>query len=323
MTEIELTDADWARVYALFHAYRRQVAPAEPVRSAEDYRGLITHLPASTRPGVWARRDAAGEIVAFAWAVVHSASTVWIGDLVVSPEHRRQGHGRALLSTIIEYAGQCGCPSVGGSVAGGPGVPFAEAAGARASNRVRRSVWTPPLDPARRPELPAGYSLRSWSGAGPEDIYESYVVARSAIEDAPSDDSFEADPWTPQRVREMEEAVAARGSEMRVSAAIAPDGTVAGFTDLRVTGDLATIDDTAVVAGHRGQGVAQAVKYESLRLLVAERPAVRQVTTSNDVSNAAMLAVNTKLGFTEVAHWTHYFVSVPPVRVPSLSLSQP
>lgn len=304
------TDADWAQIYRLYAGHRLRAAPAEAISAEPDYRSKLSHLPPSARSAAWIHRGPSGEIAAFAWAVVHSASTVWISDLVVAPEHRRQGHGRALITNIQGYAESSGCRSIAGSVLTDAGRAFVAALGGRESNRSRRSVWHPPLDPTLRPDLPDGYHLRSWIGPTPEELLDSFVLVREAINDAPRDSDIDSEVWTAQRVREVERAAADRGIELRISAAVTSDGTVAGFTDLRVTRTQAHVDDTAVLAAHRNRGLAQAVKYESLRLLAEERPEVTTVSTSNDTTNAAMIAVNTKLGFTETAVWTHVLLPV-------------
>ncbi|MEV6966073.1 GNAT family N-acetyltransferase [Hamadaea sp. NPDC051192] len=313
MTPFDLTtgsDTDWADVYRLHANHRTQAAPAESITTEADYRARLSHLPPSAHAAAWAHRAPTGHIVAFAWAVLHSARTVWVSDLIVAPEHRRQGHGRALFTLVKGYAESRGCRSVAGSVLTEPGRAFVTALGGRESNRSRRSVWHPPLDADLRRDLPDGYHLRSWIGATPDDLLDSFVRARAAINDAPRDAAIDDEVWTPERLREIEKAAADRGNEVRVTAALTADGTVAGFTDLRVTGTQAMVDDTAVLPEHRNRRLAQAVKYESLRLLVADHPAVATVSTSNDATNAAMIAVNTKLGFVETATWTHVLVTV-------------
>ncbi|MEV0272695.1 GNAT family N-acetyltransferase [Hamadaea sp. NPDC050747] len=313
MTPFDLTtgtDDDWADIYRLHADHRTQAAPAESITTEADYRARLSCLPPSERPAAWAHRAPTGHIVAFAWAVLRSTSTVWVSDLIVAPEHRRQGHGRALFRLIKGYAESNGCRTVAGSVLTEPGRAFVAALGGRESNRSRRSVWRPPLDPDLRRDLPDGYHLRSWIGGAPDDLLDSFVRARAAINDAPRDAAIAPDLWTPDRLREVEQAAAERGNEVRVTAALTADGTVAGFTDLRVAGTQAKVDDTAVLADHRNRGLAHAVKYESLRLLVADHPTVTTVSTSNDATNTAMIAVNTKLGFTETAIWTHVLVAV-------------
>jgi RimJ/RimL family protein N-acetyltransferase len=89
---------------------------------------------------------------------------------------------------------------------------------------------------------------------------------------------------------------------MRLTVALADDGEVGAFTELRLTpgSRSAVTDDTGTVAGHRRKGLARAVKLESLRRLRHDRPEVETVTTSNAEENAAMRAINRRLGFEQI-----------------------
>ena len=75
---------------------------------------------------------------------------------------------------------------------------------------------------------------------------------------------------------------------------------VAGQTEVRVArepGSRGQTEETAVRAEHRGRGLALWIKDHNIRWLHTQRPDVPHVKTDNDVTNTAMLAVNTRLGF--------------------------
>ena len=86
---------------------------------------------------------------------------------------------------------------------------------------------------------------------------------------------------------------------MRVTVALRDDGVIGAFTELRISrgSTLGFTDDTGTVASHRGQGLARAVKVESLRRLRDDHPAVDVVTTSNAEENTVMRHLNESIGF--------------------------
>jgi GNAT superfamily N-acetyltransferase len=219
----------------------------------------------------------------------------------VLPERRRRGVGRALFDAARSDAE--GRP-IGGHHSTDDGAAFAAALGARSEHRDVRSELA--LRDVPEPVVPPGYELRSWRGAAPDDIVESFASARNAIDDAPGPEGQTYERWTVERVRDLEGALERRGREIRVTVAV-QSGEVAAFTEIRVSpapARKASTEDTATVAEHRGRGLCRAVKLESLRLLRRDRPDVETVTTLNAEDNGPMRAVNMKLGFVPVVTLT-------------------
>ncbi|WP_018352624.1 GNAT family N-acetyltransferase [Longispora albida] len=174
----------------------------------------------------------------------------------------------------------------------------------------------PAADPALwEVPAPAGYRVESWNAAVPEEFLVSYAEARTAIADAPSQEhEWEHMAWTPARVREEEAAFAASGQDYRQAVAICEaSGEVAGLTEAVVhpaEPEHAQQMDTAVRETHRGHGLGRAIKAELMRSLVAERPAVRQVTTTTASDNVHMIAVNHALGYTDTRGLAYFEATV-------------
>jgi RimJ/RimL family protein N-acetyltransferase len=79
------------------------------------------------------------------------------------------------------------------------------------------------------------------------------------------------------------------------TAVLDEDGRVVAFTFLQLSGDRAHHGFTGTLAEHRGRGLATAAKRRALRAAAAR--GVTRVTTANAEENAAMRAINRKLGF--------------------------
>ena len=221
-------------------------------------------------------------------------------QVLVRPEARRRGIGTALLANVVASARVRGIESFFAHHFDEAGAAFARHAGAVDDQRdVRSEIRLREAD-LPEPDLPAGWRLRTWTGAAPEELLESYARARAAIDDAPTPGDMAMTPIDVAWVRRMEETAVARGRVSRVTVALDANGDVGSFTDLRLSpapSPISTTDDTATIAEARGLGLAYAVKVESLRRLRDERPDVEVVRTVNAEHNVAMRAVNTRAGF--------------------------
>lgn len=280
------------RVLAACHA---EANPTEPYRPPSDTVAYLRFPPRSEPRRAWVAVD--DEVIGFAMLGIAAGTA----QVLVDPGARRRGVGTALLAELVAAARAGGCTRVASAHSTPAGAAFAARCGAVDGERDVRSLLR--LGAALpTPQAVDGYRLVSWNDAAPEALLESYARARTAIEDAPNPGAATIG-WTAARVRELEDAVARRGRETRVTAALHRDEVVA-FTELRVSADegaVAATEDTAVVREHRGRRLATWMKAESLRRLHEDRPDVRLVSTTNAETNEPMLAVNRALGFRAVS----------------------
>ncbi len=295
---------DLVRAYHIVRACHDAAAPADPMATEAEWLGTMRQPPSFLRRRHWLAGD-----VGYAELILFDDSATAYVEICVAPGARRHGLGQALLDTVTAQARAAACPTAMGRHADADGARFADRLGARTGNRLRGALLTMP--PRVLPRAVDGYRVRSWTGPAPDDLLASYADARNAINDAPDDVDAPDERWTPERVREAERSMAARGRQIRVTVALDSLDGVAAYTELRVSPDsgaVARTEDTAVVAAHRRRGLASWVKAESLRLLATDRPDVTRVTTTNDATNVPMIAVNTAQGFAETVVWTHVFL---------------
>ncbi|MEO7351801.1 MAG: GNAT family N-acetyltransferase [Marmoricola sp.] len=232
-------------------------------------------------------------------------------NLIVHPDHRRHGHGTALLEHLTGIARTAGCTKIGASGwETSASVPFAARHGlVRASQEVYRVVNLPDLptgfaDSAYAEALPhaADYELIRIEGRAPHDMLPAIAQLTAAINDAPVDDlDIEDEVFPVERIQDYEDATLGSGHRMRrVLARHRDTGELAGHT-------IATVDledprvahqhDTSVVRAHRGHRLGLLVKAEMLRFLGETEPQVVSIDTWNAESNDHMISVNERLGY--------------------------
>lgn len=266
------------------------------------------------------------------WERDAEATTAYVTLVGVDPDRRRAGIGSDLLAAAEGAARSAGRPTTVLSAdhpidAGDPARPrlhapqgdasipadtptarFAVAHGYELGQLSRVSA----LDVVRRGDefrsrLAAavdaadGYRLVGWRDRAPDDVVDSLAVAHGRMSiDAPAGAiSYESEPWDAARVREVEGRAVAAGRTNLSVAAVAPDGEVAGFTELSLLPDSPAVEqwDTIVLAAHRGRRLGMRLKLANLVALADTDPTRERVYTWNADENEHMLAINVALGF--------------------------
>ena len=254
--------------------------------------------------------------------------------VLVRPEHRGRGVGRALEARVLAAAREHGrtvlttsidqaqepepgpgtlAPSTGtGRVrTGDPSVAFALRRGWTLEQVARRSVLDVPVDPAllaAHADAAAGaagpaYRLVQWDGRCPDAWVDqfAYLQHRMSTDTPVGGLDVREDAWDAARVRTAEQTYRERGMTYRCTAAEhVPSGTLVAYTALVSRPDTDAFvhqDDTLVLREHRGRRLGMLVKTANLARLAEVQPAARRVATWNAEENAHMLAINVALGF--------------------------
>ncbi len=234
----------------------------------------------------------------------------WL-DVEVHPEHRRRGHGSALLEHLMARTRAEGRTSVGigGWEDADPG-PFADRHGlGMKAVEVNRRQHFAEVDWPRVEELhreaeahASAYEIVRRLGCSPDDELEAIAEMAASINDAPTDDlDIEDEVYSAERVRAYEHAQVERGYLLhRVMARHRETGELAGHTVVAVDGErpqLAEQHDTTVVAGHRGHRLGLLLKADLMLWLRESQPQVESVDTWNAASNDHMISVNEALAY--------------------------
>lgn len=242
-------------------------------------------------------------------------------EILVVPQHRRQGVGRALYDFAVERARANGRRKVMAHTAwtlpglrahdGGAGPAFAEAMGLGSANlpEVMRRFDLSTLDKANLDSILGkakissdGYRLVQWQDAAPEEYLDdiSYLDSR-LIEDAPMGDlAWEPEKVDADRTRALEKVLKARERRAYHTGAVHEEtGSLVAWTTL-----VKEEHDwhgwqmiTIVEPRHRGHRLGALVKVENLNFFLRHEPEVRVIDTFNAAENSYMISINEEMGF--------------------------
>lgn len=235
-------------------------------------------------------------------------------EFFVHPDHQRRGAGRALVEAAARLVADAGrrtviveayAPVEGHSAA----LAFARATGFRESLEEGMKVadlvatehtW-PALAAAAAPHH-ADYRLETWHDVAPAhlvgglcDVYNVFNL------EAPMGElELEEEHWDETRVREREARNRRIGRRDVTTVAVAPDGTVVGYTEVVVNEAVpwrSFQSGTLVLKAHRGHRLGIAMKVANQVALRERWPDATAIFTGNAGVNAPMNAVNDQLGF--------------------------
>jgi GNAT superfamily N-acetyltransferase len=314
----------WYDVYREAEVYGREYAV--PWTREELRVNALTESPYWTQE-IWAVRDEAGAIAGTLYfeLPLKDNTSVINPSIGVRPELRRRGYGTTLARTVADRAAFYGRTTVHAQIDvpidGTPtaGQAFAAATGLTVANVEMHRILESPLAEdflsglaAKAAEHHQGYQLVTWRDRCPDEYVDAYAAMQAGFDlEAPMGDlEVEAAEPDPARVREGEKQRAEQGRSGWVTAAVAPDGTMAGYTELYLgaTDPVNAFQwGTLVAKAHRGHRLGLALKVRNQLEMQKIHPERRVVHTWNAEQNTAMNAVNAALGFrpVELAHELH------------------
>lgn len=313
-------EEDIASVAAMVSAFEREVIPGEPDTPADELVDDLRHQPPHRHVWVGMAKDA-GQVVGAVRLVLDDRAgnedLAEVDYLIVRPERRRGGVGRALVRAVCERAGR---PRIRAYVPVGQagGLGFAGSIGA-VPGIVERQNRVSVADLDRRmlegwrggaADRAHGYSLVCFDGPCPDDLLEGFAVLTGVMNTAPRSAGDEDVLTTPAQVRAGEETLAGRMAWVwTVCARRDATGQLVGFTQLVATRARPWLGqqwDTGVDPAHRNFGLGRWLKAANALRLLDERPEVTTIETWNAGGNAAMLAINDAMGFRPVAEWQQW-----------------
>lgn len=241
--------------------------------------------------------DRGGEVVAFAnarmrWGVqAEGVAGLWVGVL---PGYRRHGLGARLYELAEAHLVKHGARRFESTCREGEpeGLAFAERLGFEATSR-REQYWTLDVDSAKVSDAPARTDVKVVRlrevRERERELFELYDDAERAMpDDYTHSTSFEE--WLPHTLADPE-------LDLDVSAVVLVGDRPASFAWLLADreGRRASNEMTGTAAEFRRRGLARSAKEATIRW--AAEAGIRTIVTSNDTTNADMLALNEHLGY--------------------------
>ncbi|UUN27428.1 GNAT family N-acetyltransferase [Streptomyces sp. FIT100] len=235
------------------------------------------------------------------------------GSLWVFPGFRRRGAGRALAAAGLAALRERGRDLLlVDAPQGAAGERFAEVLGAQhtALTVRNRLLLAGPargaLEAAAGRPVP-GYRLVRWSGPCPEGLVDSYARAWSRLDERVNGRARPRNPSAGDVRAREDEAVRAGHRPYGVAALSEDGGEVVAYSTLFVRDSpMADAGETLVLPEHRRRGLGTWLKADLLVGAARENERLALVQVFNDTANAAVVALNRKLGFTADSHWSTY-----------------
>lgn len=240
-------------------------------------------------------------------------------DPKVLPEHRNRGVGTALLDASLQVVAEAGRSTALCEVnlplreeSESPYLSFAQRHGFEVGILDIHRVLDLPLASERLDELDAesaahrgDYQIVAWTDRVPRERMEGFCHLQMAFNgEAPAGEiDLENEVWDEKRVREAEQRFAKQGRHQNVVAALRPDETMVGLTEMMTIEDNADLgwqSGTLVLPADRGHRLGMAMKVANVRLFQLRFPDVTIIHSWNAEENGPMVAINDALGFRPV-----------------------
>ena len=306
---------------------RRPDRVPQPV---DAYLPFARSLPSQFDDHAWLVEAPDGTPIAcgFCWSNAAGDPSVMECDVMVRRPHRRAGIGSMLLAAICDETAADGRSQLTWSTFGAvpAGEAFSRWLGARVARVNRTSElalvdadWAQLDEWARAERARAlGYRVEMVDGAFPAHLLADAVTFHHIMQTAPRDALDVGDVLVDADfIAELDRHLADNGRTRWTAFVRDADGSCVGGTELTFEPwepATALQQNTGIDPAHRGHGLAKWAKAAMLQRLRVERPAVERIRTGNAYSNAAMLAINDALGFTEINSRTEWQADVADLR---------
>ncbi|MEO0595277.1 MAG: GNAT family N-acetyltransferase [Chloroflexota bacterium] len=327
-----LTEQEWDDLIALRIANTQEASPDDPVNSYESIRKMITGYPDYNEYiWFWVAYDANDNCVAM-MQVVHpkpdnpdyeaNKKLMWCW-LFVTQDRRRKGIATQLIPIVMQQAQKFGATIIQSGTSIKSGHQFMEMLEMQKAfdekvNRVAikdidwdlMAQWMD-AGRTRNPEV----ELIRYDHLPPEKDMDVYCqLVTDLVRMVPLED-MEKEEYTllPEELRKQYTRFDELGRKNIVFVARDTDGAMMGMTEMFHDPEKPTLGYvglTAVLKNYQGRGIGKYLKARMTYDIRDNFPAVESISTDNASSNAPMLSINERMGFTVHKHWIAYKIAV-------------
>ncbi|MGH2396412.1 MAG: GNAT family N-acetyltransferase [bacterium] len=327
------TDREIAALNTFRNVMRLERSPDDPPMPLEEETQRIRNSPTFVVLHAWGVWNVEGsQLIAYAnihfEQADHNRHAIEF-EIEVLPEYRRRGIARMLLRNLVDATVREGRRlMIGLTVSSAPaGEAFMRRIGATMGLPMRISQLDLrdlnrdliPLWQERARERATGYEILLWTGRTPAEYIDEYLKVVEAMNRAPLGVlQLEDQHWTPEQLRQWEDAERARGSERwTMVAREKATGAFAGFTEVSWhpnRTELLRQAGTGVLEPYQNLGLGRWLKAAMLEKVLRERPQVKRIRTGNATVNEPMLKINIELGFKPYQSEYFWQIEAPKVR---------
>lgn len=315
----EATREEWD----LFHAYRKvrhqEVRPEDPVIPDDLVETQMKRDDPFSTSRYFGIVDEGRVISSFSASVLKPESPgyennkhlMFAGASVIQ-DLRRQGIGRLWLSKVLEMMEEYGPTVLTASTEQEEGHAFLKWLGAEgkqeaAENRLDFEALDWPMVEQwvkEGPDRAQGTNIIFYENRMPDEILDEYCEVYTRIANTVPRDDIDMGDWvvSPAMFKEGYERLDAMDGVHHSFITREADEKISGMTEvyyIPAREKYISQNLTGVLPEYRGKGLGKWLKAQMLLYVKDKYPNTKWVVTGNADSNAAMLAINTKLGFRE------------------------